>query len=85
MSLLQTFPQNFEFKRFTSALFWSALKKRVIDKIEVKMLGKYKNGTTLTAINKNLEILAQTRSYVSILIFIFCTFLRITSEPDEIE
>ena len=41
----------------------------VIDKILVKMLGKNQNGTTLTTINKNLEILAQTRSYFSLLIF----------------
>jgi hypothetical protein len=43
--------------------------KCVIDKIEVKMLGKNQNGTSLTAINMNLEILAQPRSYFSILIF----------------
>jgi hypothetical protein len=61
---------------------------RYMDKIEVKCLVKIKTGLYLTAINKNLEILAQTRSYFSILIFCppiatfpFFDWIKITMPP----
>ena len=71
MSLLQTFPQNFEIKRLISlknikitdiSIILEHCLKCVINKIVVKMLGKNQNRTQLTTINKNLDILAQTRS-----------------------
>jgi hypothetical protein len=55
MSLLQIFPQNFKFKRLIPLekikiadiiIILERSQKRVIDKIEVKMLGKNQNGTT---------------------------------------
>ena len=55
MSLLQTFPQNSEFKRLIPlenikiadiSIILERSQKCVIDKIEVKMLGKTQNGTT---------------------------------------
>jgi hypothetical protein len=49
MSLQQTFPQNFEFKRlipFKKIKIAGALKMCYADKIEVKMFGKNQNGTT---------------------------------------
>ena len=55
MSLPQTFPQNFEFKRLIPleeikiadiSIILERSQKCVIDKIEVKMLGKNQNGTT---------------------------------------
>jgi hypothetical protein len=56
MSLLQTFPPNFEFKRLIPlekikiadiSIIWESSQKCVIDKIErVKILGKNQNGTT---------------------------------------
>jgi uncharacterized membrane protein YgaE (UPF0421/DUF939 family) len=70
MSLLQTFPPNFEFKRLRKkikiadiSIILKRSQKCVIDKIEVKIKTDY------FATNKNLEILAQTPSYFSILIF----------------
>ena len=72
MSLLQTFPPNFEFKRLIPlekikiadiSIILKRSQKCVIDKIEVKIKTDY------FATNKNLEILAQSRSYFSILIF----------------
>jgi hypothetical protein len=54
-SLLQIFPQNFKFKRLIPLekikiadiiIILERSQKRVIDKIEVKMLGKNQNGTT---------------------------------------
>jgi hypothetical protein len=79
MSLLQiTFRQNFEFKRLIPlerikiadiSIILERSQKCVIDTIEVKMLKKKSKRDYLTAINKNLEILARTRSYFSILIF----------------
>jgi hypothetical protein len=55
MSLLQTFPQNSEFKRLIPpenikiadiSIILERSQKCVIDKVEVKMLGKIQNGTT---------------------------------------
>jgi hypothetical protein len=78
MSLVKAFRQNFETKRLIppekikiadASIILERSQKCVIDKIEVKMLGKNQNGTSLTAINMNLEILAQPRSYFSIVIF----------------
>ena len=55
MSLLQTFRQNFEFKRLIPvekikiadiSIILERSQKCVIDKIEVKMVGKNQNGTT---------------------------------------
>jgi hypothetical protein len=55
MSLLQTFPPNFEFKRLIPlekikiadiSIILERSQKCVIDKIVVKMLGKNQNGTT---------------------------------------
>jgi hypothetical protein len=54
MSPLQIFPQNFEFKRLISlekmkiadiSIILERSQKYVLDKIEVKMLGKNQNGT----------------------------------------
>jgi hypothetical protein len=55
MSLLQTFPWNFEFKRFIPlekikiadiSIILERSQKCVMDKIEVKILGKNQNETT---------------------------------------
>ena len=55
MSLLQIFPQNFEFKRLIPlekikiadiSIILKRPQKCVIDKIEVKMFDKNQNGTT---------------------------------------
>jgi hypothetical protein len=55
MKVLQTFRQNFEFKRLIPfenikiadiSVILERSQKCVIDKIEVKMVGKNQNGTT---------------------------------------
>ena len=55
MSLLQTFPPNFEFKRLIApekitiadvSIILERSQKCVIEKIEVKMLGKNQHGAT---------------------------------------
>ena len=63
MSLLQTFRQSFEFKRLKSF--------EKIKIADISIILEHSQKDFLTAINKNLWILAQTRSYFSILIF--CT------------
>jgi hypothetical protein len=78
MSLLETFPQNFEFKRLIPlekikvadiSIILQGSQKCVIDKIEEKRcLVKIKRDY-VTVINKNVKILAQTRSYFNILMF----------------